>query len=180
MLTTDEAQRRVRQFLTERMREAFRAVAYDLPPFGGPEPDLVLADIARGRVQLRHARGASDAGYLVEAFDDALHVHIQLNLWRLVVIYRIPAEVGVEVASLEPRLERWQRGAEHAGWTIGWREAVEPTEPTRRFVETYCYANPARDLLENELEQMFWATDIVQMTRALMLEAQRCRIRLAP
>ena len=34
--------------------------------------------------------------------------------------------------------------------------------------------------LVDELEQMFWINDIVQMTRGFMLEAQRCAVRLAP
>src|SRR4051794_15495065 len=175
-----EAERRVEEFLVARMSEGMRGVAYELPPFGVARPKLTLAEIARATIQVRYARGAPAADYLIEAFDDLLFMHLQLNLWRFVAIYRVPAIDGVDMASLAPRLERWQRGAEHAGWLIGWREAIDPANSSYRFVEAYAYVNTARDLLENELDQMFWCTDIVQMTRALMLEAQRCQVRLSP
>ena len=177
-LRREQAEQQVGQLLSVRMVEALRSVALDLPPFGQPVPPL--AGIARAQVQLRHAEGAVFADYLVEAFGDVLALHLQLNVWRFVVIYRVPAVDGVDGASLMPRLERWQRGAEHAGWVIGWRETEEPGEPGRRQVEVYAYAHAGRDLLVDELEQMFWLTDIAQMTRAFMLEAQRCRIRLSP
>jgi hypothetical protein len=47
-------------------------------------------------------------------------------------------------------------------------------------VETYCYAFAGTDLLEDEQQQLYWRTDIVQMTRYYMLEAARCGIRLSP
>ncbi len=177
-LRREQAEQQVQHLLSVRMVEALRSVAVDLPPFG--HPVLPLAGIARAQVQVRHAEGAVFADYLVEAFGDLLALHLQLNVWRLVAIYRVPAVDGVDGASLVPRLERWQRGAEHAGWVIGWREAVDPAEPAQRHVEIYAYAMAGRDLLTDELEQMFWLTDITQMTRAFMLEAQRCRIRLSP
>jgi len=86
----------------------------------------------------------------------------------------------VDGVSLMPRLERCRCGAEHAGWQIGWRETEEPEATDRRQVEVYAYAHAGRELLRDELEQMFWLTDIAQMTRAFMLEARRCRIRLSP
>jgi hypothetical protein len=177
-LRRDAAEQQVHHILSTRMAEALHAVAFDIPAFGEPTPPL--AEIANAQVRVRHARGAPFADYLVEAFGDALVMHLQLNVWRFVVIYRVPAVDGVDGASLIPRLERWQRGAEHAGWVIGWREAVDPGDDRRRYVEIYAYANASRGLLTDELEQMFWLTDIAQMTRAFMLEAQRCRIRLSP
>lgn len=177
-LSRGEAEQQVETLLSLRMVEALRTVAVDLPPFGQPVPPL--AEIARARVQVRHASGAVFADYLVEALGDLLSLHLQLNVWRFVVIYRVPAVDGVDGPSLMPRLERWQRGAEHAGWQIGWRETEEPSEPGQRQVEVYAYAHASRELLGDELEQMFWLTDIAQMTRAFMLEAQRCWIRLSP
>jgi hypothetical protein len=178
LLSRGQAERQVETLLSVRMVEVLRTVAVDLPPFGRPVPPL--AEIARAAVQVRHASGAAFADYLVEALGDLLSLHLQLNVWRFVVIYRVPAVGGVDGPSLMPRLERWQRGAEHAGWQIGWRETEEPGEPLRRQVEVYAYAHAGRELLASELEQMFWLTDIAQMTRAFMLEAQRCRIRLSP
>ena len=39
---------------------------------------------------------------------------------------------------------------------------------------------PERDFLMNEMEQLYWRTDIVQMTRYFMLEARRCGVGLSP
>ena len=61
----------------------------------------------------------------------------------------------------------------HAGWKFGWRDAPITGDPGRRFVETYCYAFAATDFLENEPRQLYWRTDIVQMTRYHMIEAAR-------
>jgi hypothetical protein len=36
------------------------------------------------------------------------------------------------------------------------------------------------DFLEDERQQLYWRTDIVEMTRYYMLEVARCGIRLLP
>ena len=178
-MTMDEARRRIEEFLTGQMLEALRAVEYELPRFDEEPQTIELAAAARSRVELRHVRGASDCTYLVEGFGDELLMQLQLNVHRFVVVYRVPAPEALDAASLQPRLERWRIGAEHAGWTIGWRDAQTPRDPRQRFVETYCYAFADRDLLENELQQLYWRTDIVQMTRYYMLEAARCGVGLS-
>ena len=53
-------------------------------------------------------------------------------------------------------------------------------DPGRRFVETYCYAFASTDFLEDEPQQLYWRTDIVQMIRYYMIEAARGGIRLSP
>ena len=190
MLTIDEAQLRTEDFLTRQMLEALRAVEYELPSFDTEPVEITLADAARARVELRHVRGASDATYMVEAFEDELLMQLQLNVYRLVVVYRVPAIGALDASTLAVHLDRWRIGAEHAGWKFGWRDAPiasrsgagppGATEPGRRYVETYCYAFAAPDFLENEPEQLYWRSDIVQMTRYYMLEAARCGVRLSP
>lgn len=176
----EEAQRRSEEFLTGQMLEALRAVEYRWPRFDEAPQAATVAEAARARVELRHVRGASDALYLVAAFGDELLMQLQLNVWRLVVVYSVPASPSFDAPALATRLERWRLGAEHAGWTIGWREAARPDAAEQRFVETYCYAAAAPDFLENPAQQLYWRTDIVQMTRYFMLEARRCAIALSP
>lgn len=193
MLTIVEAQRRIEQFLTGQMLEALRAVEYELPSFDSEAGEVELAAMARGRVEIRHVRGAPDATYLVQAFGDEVLLQLQLNVHRFVVVYRVPALDALDADTLSVRLDRWRLGAEHAGWKFGWRDApLVPTprapgargdslgDPARRYVETYCYAFAGPDFLESEGQQLYWRTDIVQMTRAFMLEAARCGIRLSP
>ncbi len=180
MLTITEAQRRTEDFLTGQMLDALRAVEYRLPSFDTEPVDVALADAACARVEIRHVRGASDATYLVQAFGDELLMQLQLNVHRLVVVYRVPALGALDATSLAVHLERWRIGAEHAGWRFGWRDAPIPGAAGRRWVETYCYAFAAADFLENEPEQLYWRSDIVQMTRYYMLEAARCGVRLSP
>ena len=180
MLTIAEAQRRTEEFLTGQMLEALRAVEYQLPSFDTEPVEAALAQMARGRVELRHVRGAADATYLVEAFGDELLMQLQLNVHRLVVVYRVPAIGALDATTLAVHLERWRIGAEHAGWKFGWRDAPLADRADRRWVETYCYAFAAPDFLENEPEQLYWRTDTVQMTRYFMLEAARCGVRLSP
>jgi hypothetical protein len=177
-LTIAEAQRLTSEFLTGQMYESLKAVEYEMPDFGRENPNAELPEMRRARVEVRHVRGASDAAYLVRAFDDELLMQIQLNVRRFVVIYRIPAHDLVDAQTMAPKFEIWQRGATHAGWMFGWRDAVPPGR-NQRYVETYCYATLPPDFLLNEPEQLFWRTDIVQMTRAFMLEAHRCQVSLS-
>ena len=116
MLTFAEAQRRTEDFLTGQMLEALRAVEYELPSFDTEPRELALAAAARGRVEIRHVRGASDATYIVEAFADELLMQLQLNVHRLVVVYRVPALGALDASTLAVHLDRWRIGAEHAGW----------------------------------------------------------------
>jgi hypothetical protein len=180
MLTIAEAQRRTEEFLTGQMREALNTVEYELPSFDAEPRDTDLAGAARARVEIRHVRGASDTSYLVHAFGDELLMQLQLNVHRLVVVYRVPAIDALDANTLSVRLERWRLGAEHAGWKFGWRDAPISGGSGRRYVETYCYAFASADFLESEPQQLYWRTDIVQMTRYFMLEAGRSGIRLSP
>jgi len=180
MLTIAEAQRRTEDFLTGQMIEVLRAVEYALPSFDEEPVDVAIADMARGQVDIRHVRGASDATYLVAAFGDELMMQLQLNVHRLVVVYRVPGSAALDADSLATHLDRWRIGAEHAGWKFGWRDAPLPDDSGRRWVETYCYAFAPQDFLENEPSQLYWRTDIVQMTRYYMLEAARCGLSLSP
>jgi hypothetical protein len=68
-------------------------------------------------------RGASDATYLISSFGDELLMQLQLNIHRLVIVYRVPALDALDADTLAVRLERWRIGAEHAGWKFGWRNA---------------------------------------------------------
>jgi hypothetical protein len=109
LLTIAEAQQRTELFLTGQMIEALRAVEYELPSFE-TEPRVVeLSDAARSQVQIRHVRGASDATYLVDSFGDELLMQLQLNVHRLVVVYRVSALDSLDANTLAVRLERWRR-----------------------------------------------------------------------
>jgi hypothetical protein len=180
MLTIIEAQQRTELFLTVQMLEALQAIEYELPSFDTEPREVKLAEVARSRVEIRHVRGASDATYLVNSFGDELLMQLQLNVHRLVIVYRVPALDALDANTLAVRLERWRIGAEHAGWKFGWRDAPIAGDPGRRYVETYCYAFAAQDFLEDETQQLYWRTDIVQMTRHYMIEAARSGIRLSP
>ena len=178
--TIATAQKLTEEFLTGQMLQALKTVEYRLPRFDTKSVNVKMEDAACSRVEFRHVRSASDCVYLVQAFGDELLMQLQLNVWRLVVVYRIPASKALDAAGLQPRLERWQRGAEHAGWVVGWRDALDPATAGQRFVETYCYATAERDFLTNDLQQLYWRTDIVQMTRYFILETQRCGVQLSP
>jgi hypothetical protein len=176
-MTIEEARAQVEHILTVCMVESLEAVEYELPPFSATARAMTLAEAKRGRVALRHVEGAADAHYLIEAFGDALLMQFQLNLWRMVVVYRVPATDALDAAGLSTRLERWRIGAEHAGWKIGFRDSFDPP---RRWVDIYAYAMGPEDLLKNDLRLQYWRTDIVEMTRYFMLEMRRCGVRLSP
>src|ERR1700739_1118969 len=91
MLTISEAQRLTELFLTGQMLEALRAVEYELPSFDTKLHDVDLTEVARALVEIRHVRGTSDATYLISAFGEEMLMQLQLNVHRLVVVYRVPA-----------------------------------------------------------------------------------------
>jgi hypothetical protein len=140
MLTISEAQLRTELFLTVQMREALHAVEYELPSFDTQLHDVDLAAVARARVEIRHVRGASDATYLINAFGEELLMQLQLNVHRLVVIYRVPALDALDASTLAVRLERWRIGAEHAGWKFA--GAIHPLPAIRAAVLSKHIAMP--------------------------------------
>ena len=117
---------------------------------------------------------------MTQSFGGELLMQLQVNVHRLVVVYRVPALDALDANTLAVRLERWRLGAKHVGSKFGWRAAPIAGVPGRHYVETYCYAFAGRDFLEDEAQQLYWRTDIVQMTRYFMIEAALGGIRLSP
>ena len=103
----------------------------------------------------------SDCTYLVGAFGDELMMQRPLNVHRFVVVFRVPAIDALDAAGLLPRLDRWRIERQHAGWRIGWRDAVAQDNPAQRYVETYCYAFAEPGFLDDDMQQLYWRTDIV-------------------
>lgn len=174
----EDIRRRIDEFLTGLMAEALRAVDCRSPPYGCSS--VPLSEAVRGEVQVSHVCGNPDANYLLRAFGDTLHMQIQLNVYRLVVVYIIPAHGALDSSALQPRFARWEIGANHAGWRIGWRDTVDVETAGARRVEVYCYAMLPEDFLQCENHQLYWMNDVVQMTRALLLESKRIDVRLSP
>jgi hypothetical protein len=179
-LSLDDAKRETEDFLTVQMPDVLAAVDYDAPSFVEAAVRRPLADLTRAEVETRHVPGTSDAAYRIRAFGDELLMRLQLNVRRFVLVYLVPVREPIDSHTIAPHFERWAIGAGHAGWLIGWRDAVDAHAPDHRWVETYCYANLEPDFLTSDLHKLYWRTDILQMTRAFMLEAHRAHIPLSP
>ena len=161
--------------LTGPIVEAFRAVDCLVPDYGAGS--VSPASAFRTTVIFGHVTGTPDARYLIEAMGSRLELSIQLNVYRLVVVYRIPAQGTLDSAALQPRFARWSIGAGDAGWKTGWRDAIE-TGDAARAIEVYCYAALPINFLEDDRHQLYWISDVVQMTRGFLLEARRAGIEL--
>lgn len=158
--------------------EAFKAVDCRTPQYDSPP--LPAAQAFRATVRIGHVTGTPDARYLIEALGSRLELYLQLNVYRLVVVYRIPAQGTLDSAALQPRFARWAIGATDAGWTIGWRDAIDTGHRAGRFIEVYGYASLPVDFLDDERHQLYWITDVVQMTRSFLLEARRAGVEFPP
>jgi len=169
---------RIASLLAGPLLEAFRAVDYRIPDYGAPP--LSAEEALCGKVAFAHIAGSPDARYLVEGLGSHLEVYVQLNVYRLVVVYRVPAQGTLDSAALQPRFARWALGATDAGWKIGWRDAIESGADIERAIEVYCYAALPTDFLDDERHQLYWTNDTVQMTRSFLLEARRAGIELPP
>jgi hypothetical protein len=99
-------------------------------------------------------RGAPDATYFINSFGDELLMQLQINVHRLVVVYRVPALDALDASTLGVRLERWRIGAEHAGWKFGWRDArlcAIPAGAMSKLIACLCGA----DFLEDAAQQLY-------------------------
>lgn len=170
----DDIRRSTDEFLTGPMLASLRSVDYETPAYGCPSIDPRNA--LRSKVSVGHICGSPEARYLLHALDAELELSVQLNVYRLVVVYRVPAVGALDCLGLKPRFERWEIGATNAGWKIGWRDTIDHSNDRR--VEIFCYAMLPMDFLNNAYHQLYWMNDIVQMTRSLLLEAKRMDIRL--
>lgn len=173
-----DAQHQTDIFLSRHLLDALRSVEMRRVSFAQQAPASSLDEMACAEVEIAFVHGSSDALYRLRAFGETLTMQVQLNAYRFVVLYRVPAAAGIDVAGLEARFGRWQKGAAHVGWQIGWRDAADPFDPQARYVEVYAYAMLPQDFLWNELHQLYWRTDIVQMTRGFLLEARRFAVSL--
>lgn len=160
--------------LTGPLFEALKSVDCKVPAYGATGE--ASSDAFHARVRVGHVHGTPEARYLVEGLGTRLELYVQLNVYRFVVVYRLPGQGTVDCGALQPRFARWALGAANAGWTIGWRDALEEDEA--RWIEVYCYASLPLDFFADERHQLYWITDIVQMTRSFIMEARRVGVEL--
>jgi hypothetical protein len=179
MPSLSDAQHQTDVFLSRHLLDALRSVEMRQVPFAPQAPASSLEEMCVAQVEIAYVHGSADALYRVQAFGETLTMQVQLNAYRFVVLYRVPVAAGIDVAGLEARFGRWQKGAAHVGWQVGWRDAADPFDPQARYIEVYCYAMLPQDFLWNELHQLYWRTDIVQMTRGFLIEARRFNVPLA-
>ncbi len=173
----EHIRKQIDHFLTGSMAAALRAVECRTPaPGSAPiaEKEAVGCEVLVG-----HVLGSPDARYLLRAFGETLQMQIQLNVYRLVVVYVVPVHGALDCSALQPRFVRWETGANHAGWRIGWRDTVDADKTSERRVEVYGYAMLPEAFLESDQHRLYWMNDIVQMTRAFFLEARRIDVRLS-
>jgi hypothetical protein len=167
---------KIDDLLTGPFVEAFKAVDCRVPDYGSCS--LPAAEAFQAKVRVGHVTGTPDARFLIQALGNSLALYIQLNVYRLVVVYRVPADGTLDSAALQPRFARWAIGAADAGWKLGWRDAIDAEREIARFIEVYCYAALPTDFLEDERHQLYWIIDVVQMTRSFLLEARRAGVDL--
>jgi hypothetical protein len=154
--------------------EALKAMDDRVPDFDSGS--VQGRDAFQTAVRAAHASGAPEVRYLVHSLGSRLEFHVKLNVYRLAVVYRIPAQKDLDSAALQARFARWTTGAADAGWAIGWREA---SDQVPHAIEVFCRAGLPIDFLQDERHQLYWITELVQMTRAFLLEARRVGVELA-
>ncbi len=176
-LSFHELRRAIDAFLTGPMADGLRAVECKAPSPGDRSASISTASVAEADVS--HVLGTPDAAYSVKAFGDVLSMKVQLNVYRLVLVYSLPAHQAQDSEALKPRFARWELGASHAGWRIGWRDTVLLENAESHTAEIYCYAMLPTDFLTSPHHQLYWINDIVQMTKGLFLECRRIGLRLS-
>jgi hypothetical protein len=167
--------------LKARADAVFDALLEALKGMDDRVPDFHLGsvqgrDALRATVLIAHVGGTPEARYLVHGLGSRLELHVQLNVYRLAVVYCIPAQKDLDSTALQARLARWATGAADAGWQIGWQEA---SDEVPHALEVLCRADLPIDFLQDERHQLYWITELVQMTRAFLLDARRVGVELA-
>ena len=119
----DKIRNKIDELLVGPFVEAFKGVDCRTPDYASGA--LSAAEAFLANVQIGHVTGTPDARYLIQGLGSQIELYLQLNVSRLVVVYRILAQGTLDSAALQPRFERWSIGATDAGWTIGWRDAID-------------------------------------------------------
>ncbi len=155
--------------------EVLKGIDERVPDFGSGS--VPAGDALRTSVRVAHVTGTPEARYLVPGLDGRLELNVKLNVYRLTVAYRIPAQRDLDGAALRARFALWARSAADAGWSIEWREASDDEAP--HAIEVFCRAALPVDFLQDERHQLYWITELARMTRAFLLEAHRAGVELA-
>jgi len=101
-LSFHELRRAIDAFLTGPMAESLRTVECKAPsPSDGPS-SISTASVAE--VEVSHVLGTPDAAYWVKAFGDVLSMKIQLNVYRFVLVYSLPAHQAQDSGGFEAAL----------------------------------------------------------------------------
>ena len=129
----------------------------------------------RATARIAHIAGTPEARYQVRTQHSVLQLHVEVNVYRLIVVYRVPTSRSLDSGALQARLTRWAMGIADTGWSIAWRDG---SDDERRCVEVCCKAALPIDFLQDERHQLYWITEVVRMTRAFLLEARRAGIEL--
>ena len=116
----DEIRKQVDEILMGPLFEAFKAVDCAAPQYDASA--LSPHEAFRAKVRIGHLAGTPEARYLVQGLGSWLELYVQLNVNRLVVVYRIPAqELGIvgrySLALLDGRLVRRRRAGRSVGGT---------------------------------------------------------------
>ena len=155
--------------------EVLKGMDERVPDFGSGS--VPASNAFRASVRIAHVTGTPDARYLVHGLRGRLELNVQLNVYRLTVVYRIPAQKDRVSAALQARFAHWTRSAADAGWRIEWREALD--DEIAHAIEIFCHAALPVDFLQDERHQVYWITELARMTRGFLLEGRRAGVELA-
>ena len=89
---------KIDSLLTGPFVEAMRATDCRTPDFDNASTSS--ADAFRAKVSFGHVSGTPEARYRLEALNCHLDLYVQLNVYRLVVVYRVPAAGTLDSAAL--------------------------------------------------------------------------------
>ena len=162
---------KTKYFLVEEMTSGLHRIEYS-PVFCEPENFKV-------KVTTRFNEGAVGAFYNVSIGDFSLHMRVNLNVMRFIVLYYFPCMPGRTIADLENSLEPVLSGARNAGYEFKIRRQVEFFNKNCDCDVLYLYNNqPEGDFLINSMQRLFWIQDIILMTRSTLIESKRNNINI--
>ena len=106
----EEIRRSIDEVLTGPLFKALRAVDCEVPPYDAPP--IPSEGAFRAKVRVGHVAGTPEARYLVEGLGTRLELYVQLNVYRLVVVYRLPGQGTLDCGAVQPR---WMRAGPLVG-----------------------------------------------------------------
>ncbi|WP_300391416.1 hypothetical protein [Henriciella sp.] len=123
-------------------------------------------------VDILHNRGELGASYLISTPKTALRIFVELNVWKLVVVYYMPAETDEFASKLRERLQFSFPSAGIDGFSIEENYSHEAFDG-RHYLNIIMKKSLPEEFVQSNLQKLYVANLIMTHTQSLIRNCGR-------